>query len=165
MSELYKYKSIDTRQTIMFVFSSHAETICIQSNSIFCILLFWDQSRCDGQNQIIWWPTATLCGCHKLWSHEWKGCQNWHSGKSKCCEMPNGTFKKIWNFPNRTNFSDDNQCAIFEWCSNFKCFNTFTGVPPNSRLIGSQKTRELGNPGIKRRNTSSKLFQPKVAIK
>ena len=38
-----------------------------------------------------------------------------------------------------------------------------TVVPPNSQLIGSKKTRELRNPGIKRLNNSSKPFQPKVA--
>ena len=40
-----------------------------------------------------------------------------------------------------------------------------TVVPPNSRLIGSKKNWELGNPGIKRLNNSSKPFQPKVATK
>ena len=45
--------------------------------------------------------------------------------------------------------------------------NAITVVPPNSRLIGSKKkNRELGNPGIKRLNNSSKPFQPKkVATK
>ena len=41
----------------------------------------------------------------------------------------------------------------------------YTVVPPNSRLIGSKKKRELGNQGIKRLNNSSKPFQPKVATK
>ena len=40
-----------------------------------------------------------------------------------------------------------------------------TVVPPNSRLIGSKKTRELENPGIKRLNNSNRPFQPKVATK
>ena len=35
----------------------------------------------------------------------------------------------------------------------------------SSRLISSKKNRELGNPGIKRLNNSSKPFQPKVATK
>ena len=41
----------------------------------------------------------------------------------------------------------------------------YTVVPPNSRLIGSKKTLELGKPGIKRLNNSIKPFQPKFAAK
>ena len=54
--------------------------------------------------------------------------------------------------------------VVQDWNRNIftMCAQCGTVVPPNSRLIGSKKKRELGNPGNKRLNNSSKPFQPKI---